>query len=107
MVVNADRSNDQFVWSPSTGRVRRVDLRGVGVMGTDYTFDDIAWKNIEDADYQRLAVGQRRRCLIGPCNVERTGGCPLKRRSARAERDQPSGGHQHSEASQTRNDCFH
>jgi hypothetical protein len=55
MVVNADRSNDQFVWSPSTGRVRRVDLRGVGVMGTDYTFDDIAWKNIEDADYQRLA----------------------------------------------------
>jgi len=55
MVVNADRSNDQFVWSPSTGRVRRVDLRGVGVMGTDYTFDDIAWKNIEDAEYQRLA----------------------------------------------------
>ena len=54
MVVNADRSNDQFVWSPATGRVRRVDLRGVGVMGTDYTFDDIAWKNIEDADYERL-----------------------------------------------------
>ena len=23
-------------------------------MGTDYTFDDIAWKNVEDADYQRL-----------------------------------------------------
>ncbi len=55
MVVNEDRSNDQFVWSPSTGRVRRVQLRGVGVMGTDYTFDDIAWKNVEDADYQRLA----------------------------------------------------
>ena len=55
MVVNEDRSNDQFVWTPSTGRVRRVQLRGVGVMGTDYTFDDIAWKNVEDADYQRLA----------------------------------------------------
>jgi hypothetical protein len=54
MVVNEDRSNDQFVWSPSTGRVRRVQLRGVGVMGTDYTFDDIAWKNVEDAEYQRL-----------------------------------------------------
>jgi hypothetical protein len=54
MVVNEDRSNDQFVWSPSTGRVRRVQLRGVGVMGTDYTFDDIAWKNVEDADYARL-----------------------------------------------------
>ena len=54
MVVNEDRSNDQFVWTPSTNRVRRVQLRGVGVMGTDYTFDDIAWKNVEDADYQRL-----------------------------------------------------
>ena len=55
MVVNQDRSNDQFVWTPSTGRVRRVQLRGVGVMGTDFTFDDIAWKSIEDADYERLA----------------------------------------------------
>jgi hypothetical protein len=54
MVVNEDRSNDQFVWSPSTGKVRRIQLRGVGVMGTDYTFDDIAWKNVEDADYVRL-----------------------------------------------------
>ncbi len=54
MVVNDGRPNDQFVWSPATGQVRRVDLRGVGVMGTDYTFDDIAWRNIEDADYERL-----------------------------------------------------
>jgi len=55
MVVNEDRSNDQFVWTPSSGRVRRVQLNGVGVMGTDYTFDDIAWKSVEDADYKRLA----------------------------------------------------
>ena len=55
MVLNQDRSNDQFVWTPSSGRVRRVQLHGVGVMGTDYTFDDIAWKSVEDADYQRLA----------------------------------------------------
>ncbi len=54
MIVNEDRSNDQFVWTPSTGRVRRVQLHGVGVMGTDYTFDDIAWKNVEDAEYKRL-----------------------------------------------------
>jgi hypothetical protein len=54
MVVNENRTNDQFVWTPSTGRVRRVQLHGVGVMGTDYTFDDIAWKNVEDADYKRL-----------------------------------------------------
>ncbi len=54
MVVNDDRSNDQFIWTPSTNRVRRVRLSGVGIMGTDYTFDDIGWRNIEDADYQRL-----------------------------------------------------
>jgi hypothetical protein len=54
MVVNEDRSNDQFIWTPSSGRVRRVRLSGVGIMGTDYTFDDIGWKSIEDADYQRL-----------------------------------------------------
>jgi hypothetical protein len=54
MVVNDDRSNDQFIWTPSSNRVRRVRLSGVGIMGTDYTFDDIGWKSIEDADYQRL-----------------------------------------------------
>lgn len=54
MIVNKDRSNDQFIWSPATGRVRRVRLSGVGIMGTDYTFDDIGWKSIEDAEYQRL-----------------------------------------------------
>jgi len=54
MVVNADRSNDQWVYSPASQRVRRVQLRGVGIMGTDYTFDDIGWKSIEDADYKRL-----------------------------------------------------
>ena len=53
LVVNADRANDEFIWSPSTGKVRRVKLRGIGIMGTDYTFDDIGWKNIEDADYVR------------------------------------------------------
>jgi len=55
MVVNADRSNDQFIWTPSSGRVRRVRLTGVGIMGTDYTFDDIGWKSIEDAEYHRLS----------------------------------------------------
>jgi outer membrane lipoprotein-sorting protein len=55
MIVNADRSNDQFIWSPATGKVRRVSLRGVGIMGTDYTFDDIGWKGIEDAEYHREA----------------------------------------------------
>jgi hypothetical protein len=54
MIINENRSNDQFIWSPATQKVRRVELRGVGIMGTDYTFDDIGWKNIEDAEYRRL-----------------------------------------------------
>jgi hypothetical protein len=54
MIVNADRSNEQWIWSPATAQVRRVKLRGVGILGTDYTFDDIGWKSIEDADYKRL-----------------------------------------------------
>jgi hypothetical protein len=54
LIMNENRSNDEFIWSPATGRVRRVRLRGVGVMGTDYTLDDIGWKNIEDAEYERL-----------------------------------------------------
>ncbi|HXZ86409.1 MAG TPA: outer membrane lipoprotein-sorting protein [Myxococcota bacterium] len=58
MIVNADRSNDEFMWSPAIQKVRRLQLRGVGIMGTDYTFDDIGWKNIEDAEYKRLPDDQ-------------------------------------------------
>jgi hypothetical protein len=54
MVMREDRDSDQFVYSPSTRRIRRVKLREVSVMGTDYTFDDIAYQNIEDAEYRRL-----------------------------------------------------
>ncbi len=53
LVVNEGRPSDQFVYSPATRKVRRVNLRGVGVMGTDYTFDDIAFRDVEDADYVR------------------------------------------------------
>ena len=35
-------------------RVRRIRLDGVGILGTDYTFDQIAFHALEDASYRRL-----------------------------------------------------
>jgi hypothetical protein len=54
MIMREDRDHDQFVYTPSTRRIRRVKLRQASVMGTDYTFADIAYQDIEDADYRRL-----------------------------------------------------
>ena len=55
MVIYDGRDPEQFIYRPSERKVRRVRLRGAGVMGTDYTFDDIAFQDIEDADYVRDA----------------------------------------------------
>jgi hypothetical protein len=55
MIMREDRASDQWIYSPSTRKIRRVKLRQTSVMGTDYTFADIAYENIEDADYRRLA----------------------------------------------------
>jgi hypothetical protein len=55
VITNADRDPDQFVYQPSARRVRRVKLQGVGVGGTDFSFDDIAFNNLEAAEYVRLA----------------------------------------------------
>ena len=54
MITNADRSSDQFVYRPSDRRVRRVRLEGMTVMGTDYTFDDITYRDMSDATYTRF-----------------------------------------------------
>ncbi|NRA03659.1 MAG: outer membrane lipoprotein-sorting protein [Myxococcales bacterium] len=55
MVVRADRASEQWVYRPSDRRVRRVKMRGgAGVGGTDFSWDDIAFQNVEDADYERL-----------------------------------------------------
>lgn len=47
--------DDEFVYQPSMRRVRRVDLKSTNFLGTDFSFDDIAVQNIEDAEYARLA----------------------------------------------------
>lgn len=46
--------NDQFVYLSSQRRVKRVNLRGEAVFGTDFSFEDILPRQIEDADYKRL-----------------------------------------------------
>ncbi len=54
MIINEGRDPDQFVYRPSTRRIRRVRLRDVGIMGTDYTFEDVSGRDIEQAEYHRL-----------------------------------------------------
>ena len=58
IVARDDRTHDQYFYAPSTHRVRRVLLRGIGIMGTDYTIDDLMFQSIQDADYERLPDGE-------------------------------------------------
>ncbi len=55
IINNRDRVDDQFVYLASRRRVRRVSLRGEAVMGTDFSFEDVVPREVEDADYRRLA----------------------------------------------------
>jgi hypothetical protein len=54
VVNNEGRPNDQFVYLNSRRKVRRVNLREEAVFGTDFTFEDIIPREVEDADYERL-----------------------------------------------------
>jgi hypothetical protein len=54
VINNADRGDDQFVYLNSRRRVRRVNLRGEAVMGSDFSFEDVIPREIEDATYDRL-----------------------------------------------------
>lgn len=51
---NSRRANDQFVYLAASRRVRRVNLRREAVFGTDFTFEDVVPREIEDGDYRRL-----------------------------------------------------
>jgi len=51
---NNSRPNDQFVYLAASRRVRRVNLRREAVFGTDFTFEDVVPREIEDGDYSRL-----------------------------------------------------
>jgi len=54
MILKDDKTSQQWVYRPSTRKVRRVRLDGVSVAGSDFTFDDIAYRDIEESDYLRM-----------------------------------------------------
>ena len=54
IINNHERANDQFVYLASSRRVRRVSLRGEAVLGTDFSFEDVIPREIEESDYHRL-----------------------------------------------------
>jgi hypothetical protein len=66
VINNKDRGDDQFVYLPSRRRIRRVNLRGEPVMGTDFTFEDVVPREFEDATYDRLPdeVHDGQRCYV-------------------------------------------
>ncbi len=51
---NHGRPNDQFVYLASSRRIRRVNLRSEAVFGTDFTFEDVLPRELEEATYRRL-----------------------------------------------------
>jgi len=55
LVINKAKGvDDQFVYMPSTRRVRRINLRGESIVGTDFSLEDIIPREFEDAAYIRL-----------------------------------------------------
>ncbi|MCZ6783953.1 MAG: outer membrane lipoprotein-sorting protein [Proteobacteria bacterium] len=55
LIINkVEGVDDQFVYRPSSRRVRRVNLRGESVFGTDFSFEDIIPQEFEDGIYQRM-----------------------------------------------------
>src|SRR5690606_40282289 len=66
IINNRDRADDQFVYLASRRRIRRVNLRGEPVLGSDFSFEDVVPRELEDADYERLpdAVLDGRPCYV-------------------------------------------
>ncbi len=54
VLVNEDRSADQFVYYPSRRRIVRVNLRNQAIYGTDFSFEDIVPREAADFRYRRL-----------------------------------------------------
>jgi hypothetical protein len=57
VIHNHDRTNDQFVYFPARRKVVRVSLRSESVYGTDFSFEDILPRELQDASYRRLPDG--------------------------------------------------
>ena len=55
LVVNhPDRSSDQWMWTPSIGRDRRIALqdRSTRFFGTDFSFEDLEERDVDQYDYK-------------------------------------------------------
>ena len=55
MIVTESGDSEQFVYRPSDRKVRRVNMKDVSVMGTDFSLDDFAFRDVDDAEYRRLS----------------------------------------------------
>lgn len=54
VIQNDRRESDQFVYLPARRQTVRVNLRGEAVFGTDFSFEDVIPRELEDASYERL-----------------------------------------------------
>ncbi|HTY17783.1 MAG TPA: outer membrane lipoprotein-sorting protein [Myxococcota bacterium] len=54
IINNEAEPDDQFMYLNSRRRVQRVNLRGEPVLGSDFSFEDVVPRELEDATYQRL-----------------------------------------------------
>ncbi len=54
IVVKDDYTRDQWVYQPSARRVRRVNSAQSSIGGSDFSFDDLGFQNVDDADYERF-----------------------------------------------------
>lgn len=57
LVVNhPDRASDQWMWTPAVGRERRIALqdRSTRFFGTDFSFEDLEERDVDQADYTLL-----------------------------------------------------
>jgi hypothetical protein len=57
VIQNRARANDQFLYLSARRKTMRVNLRGEAVFGTDFSFEDVIPRELEDATYQRLPDG--------------------------------------------------
>ena len=55
VISNHERINDQFVYYPSRRKVVRVNLRSEAVFGTDFSYEDVIPREIEESEYHRVA----------------------------------------------------
>ena len=59
LVINKPKGpDDQFVYRPSSRKVRRVNVRGESLAGTDFSFEDVVPPEFEDGRHFRLADAQ-------------------------------------------------